>query len=352
MIMINNNKKVAIVIVSYNSSSKLEACLTSLKKQTYPWELVDLILVDNNSLDDSIKIAIRHFPSIRIIKNSENQGFAKANNQAYELAKTLQVDYLVLLNDDTIVTPQWLDYLIETAESNQQIAAVQAKLMLWPEKDLINSLGNALTFLGFGYCNYYRRPYSPILKSLELPYPSGAAVAIKMIVLEKAGLFDEIFFMYHEDVDLGWRLRLLGFKIILEPKSIVYHQYNFSKADYKYYYMERNRLWVYGKNYKLPTLIIFLPTFLLMELGIIFFAWRHHWLKYKLTGYWWLIKNWRRLLIERWKIKKMRQVSDREILKLLVAEIKFQEVDNFLLNRIVNPLMTIYLWVAKQIIFW
>lgn len=344
--------RIALAIVSYNSAAKLKDCLLSLKQDDYPCELLDYILIDNNSSDESVRVAQTSGLSFRIIKNDKNLGFAGANNQAYELAKELKDDYLVLLNDDTVVELGWLSRLIATAESSPKIAAVQSKLLLYPENDLLNSFGNALTFLGFGYCNYYRQPDQPGQEPFETAYPSGAAVAIKLSALEQTGLFDEKFFMYHEDVDLGWRLRLAGYQIVLEPNSVVYHKYSFAKADYKYYYMERNRLLVYFKNFHWLTLLIFAPAFTAMELGICFFAWRNGWLKQKLSGYVWLLKNWQYLVGERRKIKRLRIVGDREILKLLIAEIKFQDIDNPLLTRIVNPAMAGYLWLAKKIIFW
>lgn len=346
------SKKVALAIVSYNSSDKLKDCLASLINQNYPIELIDFILVDNNSQDDSVAMADNSGLSFRVIRNEINLGFAGANNQAYELARELGDEYLVLLNDDTIVTPDWLSSLITTAESSPQIAAVQAKLMLYPEKNLINSFGNALTFLGFGYCNGYREADRPDIAPFEVAYPSGAAVAIKMTALERIGLFDDKFFMYHEDVDLGWRLRLAGYQILLEPRAVVFHKYSFAKADYKYYHMDRNRLLVYFKNYSFWTLLLLAPAFKVMELGICFFAWRSGWLKHKLAGYRWLLKHWRHILNERKKIQRKRVVSDREILRLLVAEINFQEVNNPLLTKIVNPVMKIYLAICKKIIFW
>ena len=267
------------------------------------------------------------------------------------MSRELGDDYLVLLNDDTIVEPDWLARLITLAESDEKIAAVQAKLLLWPERTLINSYGNALHFLGFGYCNLYRQP-DRAGESFEVPYPSGGAVAIKMSALEKIGLFDNQLFMYHEDVDWGWRLRLIGYKILLEPKAIVYHKYNFTKASYKYYYMERNRLMVVMKNFKLATLIIFLPMGLLMELGIFFFAIKNGWIKEKFSGYWWLVKNLSYILAERRKIQKSRVIKDREILKLFTGMIKFQDVDNLILTKLANPLLAAYFWLCKKIIFW
>lgn len=344
-------KKIAIAIVTFNSADKLPDLLASLSEQDYPEELVDLIIVDNNSSDNSREIIKASALNIRLIENADNRGFAQANNQAYELAKELRDDYLVLLNDDTIVETDWLKNLISLAESDAKIAAVQAKLLLWPEKDRINSYGNALTFLGFAYCNDYRQP-DKTGEPFEVPYPSGAAVVIKISALKEIGLFDDKLFMYHEDVDLGWRLRLLGYKVMLETKAVVYHKYSFAKASYKYYYMERNRFYVERKNFKLATLILFSPACLAMELGLLYFAARNGWLKEKLSGYGWFFKNLKYFWSERRKIQKLRQVSDREILKLFTGSIKFQDVANPALIHVVNPVMEAYFWVARKIIFW
>jgi len=351
--MTNNiqTKKVAIAIVTYNSAAKLPDLLASLSEQNYPEESIDIIIIDNNSSDESKAIIKQSSLNIRLIENRENVGFAKANNQAYELAKELRDEYLVLLNDDTIVETDWLMNLIALAESDEKIAAVQAKLLLWPEKDRINSYGNALTFLGFAYCNDYQQP-DKTGEPFEVPYPSGAAVAIKIKVLEKIGLFDEKLFMYHDDVDLGWRLRLLGYKVMLEPYAIVYHKYSFAKASYKYYYMERNRFYVERKNFKIATLILFFPACFAMELGLLYFAARNGWFKEKLSGYAWFFKNLGYFWSQRSKIQKLRQVSDREILKLFTGSIKFQDVANPALVHVVNPIMEAYFWIAKKIIFW
>ena len=343
--------KVAIAIVSYNSAGKLPDCLASLGKMNYPPELLDVILVDNNSSDQCSALAQELYPAIRVIKNSANRGFAGANNQAYELAKSLGVKYLALLNDDTIVDENWLNELLAVMEDDPRVGAAQAKLLLYPETQLLNSYGNALTFLGFGYCNDYRRPdkSGPII---ETAYPSGAAVALRLSALEEIGLFDEALFMYHEDVDLGWRLRLCGYKIIMNPRSIVYHKYSFAKAAYKYYHMERNRQIVALKNYRWATLLIFFPAWLVMEVGIMLFALKNGWLKEKLRGYGWILKNAGKIIAARRAIQGERVVSDRQILRLFVSGIKFQDVDNPLLKYLANPLMSAYFHLARLIIFW
>ena len=259
-----------------------------------------------------------------------------------------------MANDDIILEPNCFNHLTKVIESQDKVAAVQPKILLYPAKDKINSFGNSIHYLGFAFCNYYRQSDNlGITKPFLIPYPSGAACLIKMSALEQIGLFDERLFMYHEDVDLGWRLNLAGYKVLLDPLAVVYHKYNYSKAKYKFYYMDRNRLMVLLENYRVLTILLILPMLLLMEIGIILFSLKNGWFKEKIKGYGWLLSHWPSILSRRLETQfKIRQVKDREIIKLFVATIKFQEIDNLLLKFLINPLMQLYWLIAKRVIFW
>ncbi|MBP6942805.1 MAG: glycosyltransferase family 2 protein [Candidatus Buchananbacteria bacterium] len=346
------HRSITIVIVSYNGRQYLPDCLASIQRQNYPVQLVRTVVIDNNSTDSTVGYVREAFPGIKIIANRNNPGFA-ANNQGYFLAQKWGSEYLVLLNQDTIVDSNWLARMVECAESNRRIAAVQAKLLLSPEKHLINSYGNSLHYLGFGYCNHYREEeYKLAGPAFDVLYPSGAAVLLRMSALAHTGLIDDKLFMYHDDVDLGWRLRLRDYKVMVEPRAVVYHKYSYSKAKYKFYYMERNRLIVMMENYRLGTLILLLPMLKLMELGLLLFAIKNGWIKEKLKGYWWILTHLRSIIKRRADVQfRLRKVKDREILKLMTGSIKFQEIDSPLL-RIMNPVMELYLKLVKMIIWW
>ena len=347
-----HDKTIAIIILSYNGRKYLPDCLSSLSETDYPKKLLKILTIDNGSGDDSVDYIKKNYPEIEVIQNSSNVGFTEGNNIGYAWALDQNVDYLALLNQDTIVDKQWLNFLVSDGERHD-VAAVQAKLMLHPETNLLNSYGNAIQFLGFGYCNNYRQLDKPGTEPFEVPYPSGAACLLKMSALRKTGLFYSRLFMYHEDVDLGWKLRLAGYKILLEPKAVVYHKYSFSKAEYKFYYLERNRYFVTLKNYKLATLIVFAPACIIMELGMILFSLKGGWFKEKLKGWGSLIYQLPAILRDRWHTQfKLRKVKDKEILRLYTGSIKFQDVKNPLLTFIANPLMEAYFWLAKKIIFW
>ena len=352
----NLNRKIIIVIVTHNGRHYLPDCLASVFRSNYNKNLFEVIAVDNNSTDSTVGYIREAYPQIKVIVNTENKGFAEANNQGYLLAQKKQANYLVLLNQDTIVDSKWLARIVQTAEKSHWVAAVAPKILLYPEKDLINSYGNSIHYLGFAFCSKYREKNSQTnADSFVAPYPSGAAVLLKMSALEKiGGLFDKRLFMYHEDVNLGWRLRLAGYRILVDPLAVVYHKYNYSKAKYKFYYMERNRWILLLQNYRVLTLVLLLPMLLAMELGQLLYSLKNGWFKEKIKSWGWILTHGPSIISERVEVqfKIRKKVTDREILRLFVGAIKFQEVKYPLLTYVGNPLMEAYFWLVKKIVFW
>jgi len=347
-------KKVAIIIVNYNGLEYLSDCLTSLLNLDYPKEDYKVILIDNSSIDDSINFVRNNFPQVEIIASKANLGFAAGNNIGMQKALAGNFDYVCLINQDTISEPDFLKKLVEAADSDENIAAVQPRIMLYPEKDKVNSLGNSIHYLGFGFSSGGYQKFDGNLEPNEIAYASGAALLIKTNVLKKIGLFDPDFFMYHEDLDLGWRMRMAGYKILVVPAAVIYHKYEFSKSIKKYYFMERNRLICLLENYKLATLILIFPAWLVMEIGLFLFSlksgfWSE---KLKVYGYFLRIKNWRKITGGRRAKGAIRAKSDKEIVKLFTGKIEFQEIDNFILKKIANPIFNLYWQIIKILIIW
>jgi len=348
------DKKVTLAIISYNSRLKLAQSLESVFNLNYSRSLLKVVIIDNGSTDSSVGFVKEKYPEVKVIENYANRGFAEANNQAHFLAKKNQSEYLFLLNDDAMLERNCLKRLVDYLEAHPKTAAIGPKILLYPDKDKINSLGNSIHFLGFAYCNHYKKKDNQDEGDVfATPYVSGAACLLRLSALKQTGLFDDKLFMYHEDVDLGWKLNLAGYKTMVDPMAVCWHQYNYSKAKYKFFYMDRNRLMVILQNYRVATLIVLFPAWLVMEGGIILFAIKNGWIKEKLKGYLSLIYHLPGIIGRRLDAQfKIRQVSDREILKLYVGSIRFQEIDNPLLRYVVNPLMEIYFYLAKLIIFW
>ncbi len=373
-------KKVAIILVNYKDYAEkyLADCINSLRTQQFTGQ-IKIFIVDNESGEESYGYlkktvgAIHELPQqIEIIRNKNNDGFAKGNNDAMKLALKQGYDFIILFNMDTIVEPNCVNEMVRVAENTPplnlplskgektvEIGAVQARIMLWPDKDKINSLGNVTHFLGFGYSKGYKQDLTPTLSLARreggeaICYPSGAAVLYKAEALRKVGLFDEEFWMYNEDQDLGWRLWLAGYKCVLAPNAVVYHKYEFSRSIKKYYFMDRNRVMVMLKNYHWLTLVLIFPAWLIMEIGLLFFSNTGGWLKEKMEVYKYFLsaKNWQYIFRERTRIQKSRLVKDEDIVKMFSGKIWYQEVGDSRL-KIANPIFNTYWQIIKSVIWW
>jgi GT2 family glycosyltransferase len=345
------NKKVAIILINYKDYAKkyLDDCLESIRVQDFQGESV-LYIVDNETSEETFGYLKEKAPEAKIIRNEKNDGFAKGNNDAIKIAFRDACDYVFLLNMDTIMDDRALSEVVKTMESDEKIGAVQSRLMLHPEVDKINSLGNNTHFLGFGFCDSYNEVYrkDDVLDGAKIFYPSGAAVLFRRSVLEKIGLFDEDYFMYSEDQDLGWRVWLADNLCVLSKDSVVYHKYEFARSISKYYYMDRNRIITALKNYKATTLIILAPAFIVMEIGLFYFSIRNRWYKEKIKiclefftlGFWKKVKEGRS------NVAKIRKIKDKDLMCMISGKISYQEISSPLLS-IANIFLNLYFIFTK-----
>ncbi|MCU0666554.1 MAG: glycosyltransferase family 2 protein, partial [Candidatus Omnitrophica bacterium] len=244
----NKRKKthpfVSIIIVNLNGEKYLKDCLGSLLNMKYPSDKFEIILVDNGSTDDSLEYTRKEFSVVKIIKNNENN-YAKANNLGIKQSKG---EYVALLNNDTKVEENWLIELLKVIESDNKIGAVGTKLLL-PDGKIQNAGHIALPNFywgerGFGEENL---KYNEIE---EMDSLCGAAVLYRKKLFREIGHFDENFVIYMEDVDMAFRLRKNGWKVVFVPTSIVYHFFHGSgNNDLSRFYIERNRLLFIAKHY-------------------------------------------------------------------------------------------------------
>jgi len=176
-------------------------------------------------------------------------------------------------------------------------------------------------------------------------------------LIRQYGAWDEDFFLYHEDLEWSFRLRVLGYRSVMVSDSVFYHKYQFSRSITKYYWMERNRYGIMLMFFKIPTLLLLLPTGLILEAGLVFFAFKNQWWieRKRVYAYWLNRSNWKLWLKKRRYIQRVRQIRDRDILALASPGIYFQEtkMETPLLKYVGNPLMTLYYWVVvKGLIWW
>jgi GT2 family glycosyltransferase len=226
VISIPKTPSVAVVILNWNGKIFLEKFLPSVLSSTYA--NVEIIVADNASTDDSIQFVQQQYPSITIIKNESNEGFAKGYNCAL---KKVVADYFVLLNSDVEVTPSWIEPIIDLMEGDKLIAACQPKILSEQNKSQFEYAGACGGWIDkFGY------PFARgrVLEKVEIDrnqyddaqpcfWASGAAMFVRAEVYNHLGGLDEYFFAHQEEIDLCWRMQLSGYKIFVQPLSIVYH---------------------------------------------------------------------------------------------------------------------------------
>ena len=203
--------KISVIIVSYNGKTLLEKCLESLFKVNY--DNFEVILVDNNSTDETVDFIKKNYPSIILIKLDSNKGFAEPNNIGSKIAKG---EHLLFLNNDTIVTPNFISELVKVMENDRKIAICQSLLLKLDGS--IDSSGDFIDKLGVVY-----NSKTKIDEIREISSARGASMIIRKKIFKELNGFDEKFFVSFEDVDLGWRTWISGYKVVINPKSIVYH---------------------------------------------------------------------------------------------------------------------------------
>ncbi|MCD4760355.1 glycosyltransferase family 2 protein [bacterium] len=345
--------KVIVIVASFNGQEYWPGLLPLLVEEQYNDFEVGIIVVDNNSNDGSADYIEKKFPAVKVVRNGENLGFVGANNIGYQQAKKYGADYIYLLNQDTVITPGFLQPLHNFAKQNN-FGSLQSKLKLWSKKDRINTLGNAIHYLGFGYGTETNKVDKHNSEIKKINYCSGAGVFISMKALKDLGcLFDETMFMYLEDLDLGWSLNLLGYDNYLVPASVIYHKYEFSRGMKQYYWFERNRLWVMLKNYKFGTLLLIFPVWLIMELGQLALAVVNKRFWQKIRAYFFLFspRQIKVLMKKRKYIQNKRIRSDRQVVGKFTGLILFQPLDSLALKA-ANVFFFIYWQIIKLFIFW
>lgn len=241
----------AIITVNWNGKHLLKELLPSLEKQTYRNFIT--IVVDNSSSDGSAEFLRKNFPWAKVIVMKKNTGFTGGNNAGLEEAmKNKDIKYLITLNNDTIADRNWLRNLVKAAEAEKNIGSCSSKVLYLYNKDIIDTAGIAIYKDGHAQSRGSMEKASKYSKKEEVFGASAVAALWKREALEKTGLFDDLFFMYQEEVDLAWRLRYAGYKSMFVPDAIVYHAHSASSKPFsplKAYYSERNRLWLVFKNF-------------------------------------------------------------------------------------------------------
>jgi hypothetical protein len=353
---------VAVVTVIYRCEKFMLGLLDSIAAVDYPRERLELHLVDNGPGDGSLAAARREIgrlgsrlPPVVIHEPGANLGFAAGNNLALRAAVARGADYAFLLNPDATFEPLALREAVAVAESTADAGSVQSLLVLADDPETVNTSGNHIHFLGFGYVGGHLSARAAVPPGpRDIAFASGASVLLPVPVLARAGLFDETLWLYHEDLDLGWRIRLLGLRNLLAPASVCRHHYEFSRATAKWYWMERNRWIVVLKNYRWPTVLLLLPAMLIADLGLLLMATKGGWLGAKLRSLVWFLRPaaWRYLWRGRRAVAALRRVPDRELLRHFTARIDHPDFRGPVVRHVVEPTWKLMLALVRVLVRW
>lgn len=317
--------KVSVIVLNWNGKAHLQDCLESLRQQSF--EDFEVIMTDNASTDGSQEFVRRNFPEVRIFQNEENLGYTGANNAAAKIARG---QYLFFLNNDTKVHPDCLKELVLSLEGNPKAAVCALKVLTF-DGSAVSTCGCGVDFLGF----------IDLEPGYKLFFADGSSFFIRKNIFEELGGFDPKHFIFNEELDLCWRVWISGYKVILDPKAIIYHKVgatvtggSFKKGSYttsvwRRYLGERNSLRNLLKNYSLSYLFWILPVYLAVNLGemlVLVFNGQFRVIRDAyLRSYWYNLLNLPDTLRERRRIQSRRHVSDRFIFSRMSKKIsKFE----------------------------
>jgi len=343
---------ISVTILCTNEKKYLNSNLTSLEKQTVRAD--NIYLLDNNSTDGSVEFVRNKFPRVKIIQNKQNLGFSKANNIGLRTAFKNKSDFCLLLNPDTVSEKTMIEELVSTylraKRTHYKIGLIQPVILLFQPKKTINTIGNTIHFLGYGYCRDYLKRYQPIKNDKKIVSVSGAAMLISKEFYDAVGELDEDFFMYNEDQDLSWRGLIKGYNHFLSVRSVVYHDYNFKRHGKKMLNAEKNRWVMILKNYSTKAIIILIPILILNEILITVYSLFAGWFFQKIKSYFDLIKTIKKTIIKRKLIQKNRLIPDRKIITQFASELEFRPLSDPIINNIVNPLYSFCSRIINRII--
>ena len=257
---------VSVILVNYKGADDTIACLDALRTLDWPSDRLEVIVVDNASNDGSVERIRETHPAVTLLALDRNTGFAGGCNHGVGVARG---DYVAFINNDARPHPQWLDAAVAEMTRAPDIACVASKVLDWTG-ETIDFVDAALSFYGQGFKLHVGEPADDRYdEAHDVLFATGAAMVVRTDVFRSAGGFDERFFMFFEDVDFGWRLWLLGWRVHFVPHSVVFHRHHASMAKFKnwreQYLLERNALYTIYKNYDDRSLARALPAALALS---------------------------------------------------------------------------------------
>jgi len=318
---------VSVILLNYNGLRFLEPCLESLKRTRY--SNFRVILVDNGSTDGSQEFVRARYPDfVTPVFNRENLGFSKAMNQVLQ-REELCGKYVVLLNNDTEPQQHWLEELVKVAESDSSVGALQPRLLSLRDPRYFDYNGAAGGYLDrYGYTVCRGRIFYSIEQDngqyddmLETLWAGGPAIFLRHDILSDTGYLDEDFWAYFEEIDLCWRIRLRGYKVLCVPSSVVYHYWGGANTPRVQYFNHRNNLLTLIKNYSWLHVLRYVPGRAILDLANVGYALSKgdlRWAMAIVSAHVWILLHLPLVLRRRREVQRLRRVPDAEIMRLML----------------------------------
>jgi len=340
---------VSIIILNYNAGQILLDCFESVIKTNY--DNFEIIIVDNASEDKSYRKCKEKFERTRIIENGKNLGYCEGNNIGIREAKG---DYIVILNPDTIVESNCIEELI-SAYSKFGEGLYQPKILSLNEKQVLQSTGNMLHIFGFGFAKDKGRKDGEGDEEIKkIGYASGTCLFTSRNVLDKVGLLDSFLFLYHDDLDLGWRASQIGINSYYVPKSKIYHveSYSLKWSAKKFYWLERNRKYCLLTHYSKNTYAKMYSSLCLVDLFVWFFYISKGFLGAKIKAELDIRRNRKLIETKYQELEKKKTVPDEKIIQEFPDEVfvPTNVSDNFMNGSFNSVLSKLSKKVKKKII--
>jgi len=323
--MLNSRRptpNISVIIVSWNSAIYLPRCLSALVAQSY--RDFEVLIIDNGSSDNAILNVEDSYPTLdlRVERLEKNTGFAVANNIG---ARLVQGKWLALLNADAFPEPDCLKQLLQAVDDNPEFTFFASRQIQANTPELLDGTGDAYHVSGLAWRENYNNLASKYgMQSGEVFSACAAAALYLRDDFMKVGGFDEDYFSYHEDVDLGFRLRLTGGRCLYVPQAVVHHVGSASTgktSDFSYYYGHRNLVWTFFKDMPAVLFWIYLPVHMLMNIYLsasyLFKEKRSIILKSKVDAF----RVLPAILRKRKYVQQLRSVSTREIHRVMIKEL-------------------------------
>ena len=323
----NELPRVSAVVLAWKAEPWLRRCVEALLASEKV--ACGVVLVDNGCTTDDVE-ALERLPGVSVVRPGENLGFAGGCNAGAAVATG---EYLALVNGDAVVEPTTLARLVGEA-ARPEVGVAGGSVRLADDPRLINSAGNPVHVLGLTWAGRMGEPEEGV-EPVDVAVASGACLLMRRALWEELGGFDAEYFAYHEDTELSMRVWRRGGRVIYVPDAVAVHRYEFSRNEFKFYLIERNRLMFLATLWGWRALLLLTPALVGLEVAMVALAAKQGWLGAKLRSWRWLLGHAGHIRRRRRLLQAERTLTDRQWMGLLTDQLSTTAID---LPAVVGPL--------------